>query len=81
VDVGVVCLRLGEVTERRGVARKLAADLIHRADQLMYGAKGQRAERVHRAAVRVANGVLVEIAEAFTIAGRSANPRARRRSR
>src|SRR3954468_21623063 len=29
VDVGVVCLRLGPVAERRGVARKLAAELIH----------------------------------------------------
>src|SRR6185369_10649700 len=40
VDVGIVCLRLGGVAERRGVARKLSADLIHRADQLMYNAKG-----------------------------------------
>src|SRR5690349_932442 len=28
VDVGVVCLRLGNIAERRGVGRKLAADLI-----------------------------------------------------
>src|SRR5215217_7550051 len=42
VDVGVVCLRLGPVSERRGVARKLAAELIHRADTLMYDAKSQR---------------------------------------
>jgi diguanylate cyclase (GGDEF)-like protein len=40
VDVGVVCLRLGPVTERRGVARKLAAELIQRADQLMATPKG-----------------------------------------
>jgi diguanylate cyclase (GGDEF)-like protein len=65
VDVGVVCLRLGQVSERRGVARKLAADLIHRADQLMYDAKGQKAERVHRAAVRIVDGLLVEMTEAF----------------
>src|SRR3954468_8985417 len=32
VDVGIVCLRLGPVAERRGVARKLAAELIQRAD-------------------------------------------------
>jgi diguanylate cyclase (GGDEF)-like protein len=84
VDVGVVCLRLGQVTERRGVARKLAADLIHRADQLMYGAKGQRAERVHRAAVRVADGVLVDMPEAFVDAGKDPVPvreRAGRRQR
>src|SRR5215510_3632944 len=38
VDVGVVCLQLGPIAERRGVARKLAAELISRADTLMYGA-------------------------------------------
>jgi len=61
VDVGVVCLRLGNVSERRGVARKLAADLIHRADTLMYDAKGRRQDMVHRCAVRIENGELVEI--------------------
>jgi diguanylate cyclase (GGDEF)-like protein len=71
VDVGVVCLQLGQVTERRGVARKLAADLIHRADQLMYGAKGQRSERVHRAAVRIADGLLVDIQDAFVDPGKA----------
>ena len=65
VDVGVVCLRLGDVVERRGVARKLAAELIHRADTLMYGAKGKRAEHVFATAVRVERGELVEIPEAF----------------
>jgi diguanylate cyclase (GGDEF)-like protein len=64
VDVGVVCLRLTNVAERRGVARKLAADLIHRADTLMYDAKGRRAEEVHRCAVRVEHGELAEITEA-----------------
>jgi diguanylate cyclase (GGDEF)-like protein len=62
VDVGVVCLRLGPVADRRGVARKLAADLIHRADTLMYEAKGQQSPDVHLASVRVANGELVDIA-------------------
>ena len=60
VDVGVVCLRLGPVAERRGVARKLATELIHRADTLMYGAKSSRADTVHSAAVRVEGGNLVE---------------------
>src|SRR5512145_87266 len=58
VDVGVVCLRLGPVAERRGVARKLATELIHRADTLMYGAKSSRADTVHSAAVRVEGGNL-----------------------
>jgi diguanylate cyclase (GGDEF)-like protein len=66
VDVGVVCLRLGPVAERRGVARKLAAELIHRADTLMYDAKGRRSDQVHPSAVRVENGELVDITESFT---------------
>ncbi len=61
VDVGVVVLRLGPVEERRGVARKLASDLIHLADQLMYSAKGERAPRIYRLCVRVDNGELVEV--------------------
>ena len=66
VDVGVGCLRLGPVAERRGVARKLAAELIHHADTLMYDAKGRRSNRVHPLAVKVENGELVEIPETFT---------------
>ncbi|HSL21191.1 MAG TPA: GGDEF domain-containing protein [Vicinamibacterales bacterium] len=63
VDVGVVILRLGPVEERRGVARKLAADLIHRADQLMYSAKGERASHIYMVCTRVADGELVEVAD------------------
>ncbi len=65
VDVGVVCLHLGPIAERRGVARKLAADLIHYADTLMYGAKGRQAEHVYASAVEIRNGQLVEIERAF----------------
>src|SRR5688500_5530531 len=61
VDVGVVCLRLGPVAERRGVARKLATELVHRADTLMYGAKSSRSDNVHSTAVRVDGGTLIEI--------------------
>src|SRR5690606_2464263 len=60
VDVGVVCLRLGGVAERRGSARKLSAALIHRADTLMYDAKGRRADEVQRCAVRIEAGELVD---------------------
>src|SRR5688500_15674834 len=67
VDVGVVCLRLGPVTERRGVARKLATDLIHRADTLMYGAKSSQSSSVHSTAVRVDGGALVEISAANAV--------------
>ncbi|MGE5814752.1 MAG: GGDEF domain-containing protein [Acidobacteriota bacterium] len=61
VDVGVVVLRLGPVEERRGVARKLAADLIHWADQLMYSAKGQRSSQIYMICTRVVDGELLEI--------------------
>jgi diguanylate cyclase (GGDEF)-like protein len=65
VDVGIVCLRLGPVAERRGVSRKLAAELIQRADKLMYDAKSEQSEHVHAAAVRVAEGELVEMSDEF----------------
>src|SRR3954449_7616883 len=65
VDVGVVCLHLGPVADRRGVARKLAAQLIHRADQLMYDAKSSKADHVYQAAVDVQNSSLVDIEADF----------------
>jgi diguanylate cyclase (GGDEF)-like protein len=61
VDVGVVCLRMGPVAERRGMARQLAAELIQRADTLMYEAKSRQSGRVHVTAVTVENGNLVDI--------------------
>ena len=51
-------------SERRGVARKLAAELIHRADQLMYDAKTSKAAHVYPTAVRVQAGGLVELPDA-----------------
>lgn len=73
VDVGVVCLHLGPVGERRGVARKLAAELIHRADQLMYDAKSSKADHVYRTAVGVENSALVEIHGDFAKTARTAS--------
>ena len=61
VDVGVVCLRLGAVKERRGVARKLAAELIQRADKLMYDAKGIKSVHVHTTSVRVADSRIADL--------------------
>jgi diguanylate cyclase (GGDEF)-like protein len=61
VDVGVVCLWLGRVAERRFIARRLAADLIQRADHLMYEAKGERASHIFLTRVRIAGGALTEI--------------------
>jgi GGDEF domain-containing protein len=60
VDVGVVCLWLGHVAERRFIARSLSAGLIQRADRLMYAAKQERAGHIHLGRLQVANGDLVE---------------------
>jgi diguanylate cyclase (GGDEF)-like protein len=61
VDVGVVCLLMGPVAERRPIARKLASELLKRADKLMYGAKGERASHAYTTRVRIEDGHLVEI--------------------
>jgi diguanylate cyclase (GGDEF)-like protein len=64
VDVGVVCLRLGRVAERRFVARRLAGALIQRADTLMYEAKGDRASHIYLVRARVDEGGLVDLTDA-----------------
>jgi diguanylate cyclase (GGDEF)-like protein len=61
VDVGVVCLAMGPVTERRSIARRLAGELIDRADKLMYDAKGERANHAFTTRVRLNHGRLTEI--------------------
>jgi GGDEF domain-containing protein len=63
VDVGVVCMRLGAVGERRHIARQLAHDLLARADELMYEAKGERASRIYPLRVQVKDGALVALAD------------------
>ena len=61
VNVGVVCLFLGDVNERRPFARQLANDLLARADRLMYDAKAQGVGQITPVRVRVVGGVLEEI--------------------
>jgi GGDEF domain-containing protein len=63
VDVGVVCLWLGRVADRRFIARRLAADLIQRADRLMYDAKGERASHIYLVKMHIVDGALVETQE------------------
>lgn len=63
VDVGVVCLWLGRVAERRFIARRVAADLIQRADKLMYEAKGERANHIFIVRARIEDGTLVDLAD------------------
>jgi len=64
VDVGVGCLWLGHVAERRFIARRLAAALIQRADRLMYEAKGERASHIYLVRLKVVNGELVDVTNA-----------------
>jgi diguanylate cyclase (GGDEF)-like protein len=63
VDVGVVCMMLGPVAERRNIARQLAHDLLARADKLMYEAKGDRAGHIYQLRVQIENGQLVELTD------------------
>jgi GGDEF domain-containing protein len=60
VDVGVVCLWLGRVSDRRFIARRLSADLIQRADKVMYEAKNERANHIHLVRAKLENGVIVD---------------------
>jgi diguanylate cyclase (GGDEF)-like protein len=63
-DVGVVCLRMGPVAERRVISRRLALRLLEQADQLMYDAKAEDSACAHVASMRVADGELVPDEEA-----------------
>src|SRR6266550_4671033 len=63
VDVGIVCLMLSDVTERRPIARQLAQELLERADKLMYEAKHEQADHIHPLSVRIENGALVDLEE------------------
>jgi diguanylate cyclase (GGDEF)-like protein len=63
VDVGVVCLTLGRVSQRRFIAHRIAASLVQQADKVMYEAKGERANHIHLMRVKIENGELVEIAD------------------
>jgi GGDEF domain-containing protein len=61
VDVGVVCLLLGTVADRRHIARELAHEMLARADKLMYEAKGEGAGHRHPLRVHIQDGVLIEL--------------------
>ena len=63
VDVGIVCMMLSDVGERRPIAHELAAQLLERADKLMYEAKHERADHIYPLSVRIEGGQLVELEE------------------
>jgi len=61
LDVGVVGLRLGRVAERRFIARRLAADLIKRAGELMEHARKDPLSRARLARMRIRRGEVVPV--------------------
>jgi GGDEF domain-containing protein len=60
VDVGMVCLQLGARHDREPQSGQLAAELVRRADLLMYAAKNENATTVHVRSFRVDHGQLLE---------------------
>ena len=62
VDVDIVCLTLGDVSERRPIVHELAQELLERADKLMYQAKSGPTAQISRLNVRVEAGTLVNVA-------------------
>jgi diguanylate cyclase len=60
VDVGIACLRLGDIAARRAIATDLAAALIQRADKLMYAAKEQRTRHLCIGRLHIEHGQLIE---------------------
>ncbi len=60
VDVGIACLRLGDIAARRAIATDLAAALIQRADKLMYAAKEQRTRHLCIGRLHIEQGQLIE---------------------
>jgi GGDEF domain-containing protein len=74
VDVGVVCLWLGRVADRRFIARRLSAELIQRADKLMYEAKGERANHIYLVRARIEDGTVVEVTDEPESLGRTDAP-------
>ncbi len=61
VDVGVACLLLGPLAERRRMGPQLARELLACADRLMYQAKGDHAAHAYPLALRVENLALVPV--------------------
>lgn len=63
VDVGIVCLELGGIDQRRGQGPELASALLDCADQLMYSAKQVSAPSVYIRSMRVENGELIAVSD------------------
>jgi diguanylate cyclase (GGDEF)-like protein len=61
VDIGVACLMLGPLEQRRRMGPQLARDLLAYADRLMYKAKNDQAARAYPLALRVDDMSLVVV--------------------
>lgn len=61
VDIGVVCLRLGPVSERHVSARLIADELFARADKRLYAVKRGNAPHISCECVQFDNGRLIEV--------------------
>ena len=66
VDVGVVCLRLGPVSERHGRAGFIAQELFARADKNLYSVKRAQLPYIACKWVQVEGGHVVEMNEKAT---------------
>ena len=60
VDIGVACLQLGALSDRRFLASRLTTQLIECADTVMYRAKADPDENVKIVCLAIERGELVE---------------------
>ena len=61
VDVGIVCLMLSDVAERRPIAHQLAQELLERADKLMYESKSELTPKVFVLSAKIEDGQLIDL--------------------
>jgi diguanylate cyclase (GGDEF)-like protein len=62
VDIGVACLQVGPLTDRRFLAPRLAKQLVEWGDSAMYRAKAQTIRRTEVVSLRIERGELIETA-------------------
>lgn len=63
IDVGIVCLELGAVAERRAHAPELVSALLDEADHLMYSAKRVSASSAYIRTMRIEGGRLAALTD------------------
>jgi diguanylate cyclase (GGDEF)-like protein len=63
VDIGVVCLRLGPLTERHGNSERIAQELFARADRNLYAVKREQRPYISCEWVQIQAGHLIDVDE------------------